>query len=85
MLSGPALSRCRLPDLTPGNRLESEPQAGHPRSNPEEDYSASHRRIVTHLSSLCDYDDHGIYSIIFEVLATFRCGFYESATDIMNM
>jgi hypothetical protein len=54
MLSGPALSRCRLPDLTPGNGLESEPQAGYPRSNPEADYPASQGRIVTHLSSLCD-------------------------------
>src|ERR1700759_1865190 len=85
MLSGPALSRCRLPDLAPGNRLESEPQAGHPRSNPEEDYPPSHGRIVTHLSSLCDYDNHGIYSIVLRFWRSPDVGFMNNAADIVNM
>jgi hypothetical protein len=71
-----------LPDLTPGNRLESEPQAGHPRSNPEEDYPALHGRIVTHLSSLCDKADHGIYSIVLKFWRASDVDLMNSATDI---
>jgi hypothetical protein len=74
-----------LPDLTPGNRLESEPQAGHPRSNPEADYPASHGRIVTHLSLLCDKSDRGIYSSVLRFWRASDLDFMNSATDIMNM
>jgi hypothetical protein len=71
--------------MTPGNRLESEPQAGYPRSNPEEDYPASHGRIVTHLSSLCDKSDRGIYSIVLRFCRASDVGFMNNATDIANM
>ena len=59
---------------------------------PEAEYSAAHSRVVTHLSSLCDWADRSIYSIVLKFLAIFICWFYEqrdwiricNKTDFIN-